>query len=182
MRWFNLLNFFLLFAVVVLCFNFNTHIKNVSRPNNKHWEIYYGEVNSIYSYVQIGDTNFILNTTEFIFIDGENKGYCNLDTSSISKADSLIPIKLAQVQNLKKGDDNFQRIEKIQIDSSSFYIKLLESKRGTTLYKLEKNKQQYYLLKEYAFNKKDTLPVMWTGRDNRNTKTRTFKIYNRITK
>ena len=140
------------------------------------FEIYYGEVNSVFSYVQI-DTNFILNTTEFIFIDKDDNGYCNIDTSSISKADSLIPFKLEQINSIKNFTKNFQKIKKIAIDSNSFYIKLLESKSGTVLYNLERNKQQYFFQKEFAMYNKDTLSVQWTGRDNRQTKTRSFKHY-----
>lgn len=161
-----------------LFLNFHTFSPNkkISLQNNSHWEIYYGEVNSIHSYIQI-DTNFILNTTEFIFIDKDNNGYCNLDTSTISKADSLVPIKLALIKQLKGANSDFIRIKKTPIDSSSFYISLINSTRSADVYKLEKNKQHYYLLKEFAIYHKDTLTVQGTGRDNRATKTRSFKLY-----
>lgn len=146
-------------------------------PQKTTWEIYYGEVNSVYSYIQVNDTNFVLNKLEFLFIDEHQQGYMTIDTSSVLKGDSLVPIKLEQLKNIKNGNKQFERIEKVTIDSNSFYIRLLESKRGTNLYRLQKNKKHYYTLQEFAIMKKDTLPVIWTGADSRTTKTRNFKTY-----
>lgn len=146
-------------------------------PQKSTWEIYYGEVNSAHSYIQVNDTSFVLNKLEFLFIDEHQQGYMTIDTISVLKGDSLVPIKLEQVKALKNGNKQFERIEKVAIDSNAFYIRLLDSKRGTNLYRLQKNKKHYYILKEFAIMKKDTIPVMWTGIDNRTTKTRTFKVY-----
>lgn len=180
--------FLIRYIVLVLCmmnvwglFTFNTsivplkHSLSVSRFSK--WKIYFGEVNSVNSYVQINDTGFVLHKLECLFIDENNDGYANIDTSSVLKADSLIPVKLAQVEELKKSNAIFRRIKKIPIDSTSFYIRLLEPTSGTNLYLLKKNKLQYYTLHEFAVMKKDTIPVIWTGNDSRTTKTRTFKVY-----
>ena len=173
----HVLKYFILFSVAILGYLGLSSYSSSRASTPSKWEIYYGEINSVYSYVQI-DTNFLLNKLEFLFIDEHQRGYCLVDTSSVSKADSLVPIKLAQIEKLHGNSHPFfQRIQKVPIDEDHFYIRLLESTRGTNLYELSRNKQQYYTLHEFAVTKRDTMPVIWTGVDSHTTNSRAFKQY-----
>lgn len=152
---------------------------NSSSEQIPEWEVYYGEVDNAHSYIQTGD-NFFYNNIEFLFINQNNNGYQNIDTNSIAKAQSLTEEKLAFIQKAGDTISGFNKIEKIPIDNSSFFIRLLNSNRGTVLYKI-KGDNNNFTLEEFSIMQNDTVPVMWTNRKSRTTKTGSFKKLNNLT-